>query len=183
MRSIDHSAMLRDVGLVPTIQRLAILDWIGQTRQHPTADQVLCAVRKKHPTISRATVYNTLDALTKAGMILRLNVDPSVARYDADLGPHAHFRCRVCGAIYDIEAIGETPPDVSADGHLVESIRTYAYGICASCRQKGEPTEEGARASAAPDTDGQDLANQPKDSKSPSAAVPPRPSEKEARSA
>ncbi len=125
--------MLRNVGLTPTIQRLAILDYIRRVKCHPTADEALTAVQKKFPSISRATVYNTLDALTKAGMILRLNVDPTVARYDADLGPHAHFRCRVCGEVYDI-GLGNADPLVGTiEGHQVESVRTYAYGICTSC--------------------------------------------------
>jgi len=128
--------MLREVGLVPTIQRLAVLDWLYRTKLHPTADQVYSAVRKKFPSISRATVYNTLEALTKAGMILRLSVDPTVARYDADLKPHAHFRCRVCQKIYDIEVKDGMPIDVKASGHLVESVRTYAYGVCANCLEK-----------------------------------------------
>ncbi len=138
---MDHAETLREVGLVPTIQRLAILEWLSKTQQHPTADQVLLAVRKKFPSIARATVYNTLDALTKAGTILRLNVDPSVARYDADLGPHAHFRCRICGKVYDIEADGKTPIDANADGHLIESIRTYAYGVCSECLEKYEDSD------------------------------------------
>jgi len=129
--------MLRDIGLVPTIQRLAVLDCLAKTKQHPTANQVLSTVRRQFPSISRATVYNTLDALTKAGVVLRLTVDPTVARYDADLGPHAHFRCRICGGIYDIEVRSGKPIDVRADGHLIESIRTYAYGVCAGCRAKG----------------------------------------------
>jgi Fur family peroxide stress response transcriptional regulator len=131
---MEHAETLREAGLVPTIQRLAILEWLIKTSQHPTADQVLSAVRKKFPSISRATVYNTLDALTKAGMILRLNVDPTVARYDADLDRHAHFRCRICRKVYDIAARGERPIGANADGHLVESVRTYAYGVCAECR-------------------------------------------------
>jgi Fe2+ or Zn2+ uptake regulation protein len=138
MRSVKHAEMLRDVGLVPTIQRLAVLDWLTKTRIHPTADQVLAAIRKEYPSISRATVYNTLDALTKAGMVLRLSVDPTVARYDADLGPHAHFRCRICERIYDIPLNGDGPLDGSVDGHVIESVRTYAYGVCASCQAKTE---------------------------------------------
>ena len=136
MRSDVHAEMLREVGLVPTIQRLAVLEWLCKTESHPTADQVLTAVRKKFPSISRATVYNTLDALTRAGMVLRLTVDPTATRYDADLKPHAHFRCRVCQKVYDIELKAEKPIDVNAAGHLVESVRTYAYGVCASCREK-----------------------------------------------
>ena len=137
MRSAKHAEMLREVGLVPTIQRLAVLGCLSRSKRHPTADQVLMAIRKRFPSISRATVYNTLDVLTEAKMILRLNVDPTAARYDADLCPHAHFRCRVCQKVYDIEMKDARTVDVSTDGHLVEAVRTYAYGVCASCRRKG----------------------------------------------
>jgi Fur family peroxide stress response transcriptional regulator len=191
MRSTEQSEMLREVGLVPTIQRLAILDCLSKSKLHPTADQVLLAVQRGFPSISRATVYNTLDALTKAGMVLRLNVDPAVARYDADLGPHAHFRCRVCQKVYDIEVKVRKPIDVSADGHLIESVRTYAYGVCASCRDKsGLPTDpkefpqtkKPMASSSGPPSDGEKLA-QTKKPKASSSSVPPRIHGKEARNA
>lgn len=86
--------------------------------------------------MSRATVYNTLEALTQAGLILRITVDPSVARYDADLDPHAHFRCRVCNAVYDVHIEDENTFGEEIDGHRVETVRTYAYGICANCLAK-----------------------------------------------
>jgi len=142
MRPEEQAETLRKVGLTPTIQRLAVLDWLSKTRQHPTADQVLEAVRRKYPSISRATVYNTLDALTKAGMILRLNVDPSVSRYDADLSSHAHFRCRVCGKVYDIDLEAAASGGVDCNGHRLESVQTYAYGVCAACLQDGSHAPE-----------------------------------------
>jgi len=154
MRPEEEVAMLRNVGLVPTIQRLAILDWLWKTEKHPTADQILEGVQRTYPSISRATVYNTLDVLTKAGMILRLHVEPGVARYDADLSPHAHFRCRICGKVYDLHLKTERPGSENPDGHLIESIRTYAYGICAACRKRGEaapPEKPRTPSSGAPD--------------------------------
>jgi Fur family peroxide stress response transcriptional regulator len=173
--------MLREVGLVPTIQRLAVLEWLSQTREHPTADQVLVAVQKKFPSISRATVYNTLDALTKAGMVLRLSVDPAVARYDADLVPHAHFRCRVCQKVYDIDVKHGKAIDVRADGHLVESVRTYAYGVCSSCRKKDgslllasdQTKESETPSSPVPPPTNQAKSDHPKESKARSASAPP----------
>ena len=165
MRPREHAELLREVGLVPTIQRLAILDWLSNSHQHPTADQVLAAIRNEYPSISRATVYNTLDALTKAGMVLRLSVDPAVARYDADLGPHAHFRCRICERIYDIPLDGEASLDGSTDGHLIESIRTYAYGVCSSCQEKAEMTSARSR-------DGQKGTSQKKKSATSSSPYP-----------
>jgi len=144
MRPEDQAEHLRSVGLTPTIQRLAILDYLRSVCCHPTADDVLSAIREKFPSISRATVYNTLDALRKAGVILRLSVDPSVARYDADTGPHAHFRCRACGKVYDIEIPGDDTVPEHVDGHRVESVRTYIYGTCAQCLAEGRDREEDA---------------------------------------
>jgi len=142
MRPHDQADTLRRVGLTPTIQRLAILDYLQASGCHPTADETLSAVREQFPSISRATVYNTLDSLTKVGIILRLAIDPAVARYDADLDRHAHFRCRICNRVYDINAPEEGSMFENVDGHRVESIRTYAYGICATCLANESPQEK-----------------------------------------
>jgi len=136
---------LRDAGISPTIQRLAILEYLEKTRNHPTADEVYAEVRRIYPTIARATVYNTLEALTKAGTILRLTIDPAASRYDADLEPHIHFRCRVCGALLDLPARKRRSLAGSVNGHRVESVRTYAYGVCADCLSAGERTPATSR--------------------------------------
>lgn len=136
MRQLERSDKLRELGLTPTIQRLAVLESLENTRQHPTADQVLVAVRKKFPSVSRATIYNTLEALTKAGIIQQITVDPAVARYDADLKPHAHFRCRICNTVYDIMMDKDVDLDEYVQGHHIESVRTYAYGVCEKCLKK-----------------------------------------------
>jgi Fur family peroxide stress response transcriptional regulator len=129
---------MRDAGVNPTMQRLAILEYLEGTKAHPTAEEIYSAVREKYPTIARGTVYNTLEALTKSDTILQLTVDPAAARYDADTGPHVHFRCRVCGTVHDIDAKESRCLGGEVDGHRVESVRTYAFGVCASCR--GAPT-------------------------------------------
>jgi len=157
---------LRSAGLTPTIQRVAVLEYLESTCSHPTADQVLEEVRRKHPSVSRATVYNALDALTKAHLILRLTVDPGVARYDADHSPHAHFRCRLCNTVYDIPVHDEKALGLDVDGHRVETVRTYAYGVCSACLKKtnsegslGEPTKlmqnaSQSRSASSPDDTG-----------------------------
>jgi len=143
MQSLKRSDQLREVGLTPTIQRMAVLDYLDNTRKHPTADQVLADVRKSFPSVSRGTIYNTLEALTQAGLILRITVDPSVSRYDADLEPHAHFRCRMCDTVYDIPMDREFTLEPFVQGHRIEAVRAYAYGVCEKCLTKdsGEPTE------------------------------------------
>jgi len=131
-------ARLRSAGVTPTMQRLAVLEYLERTKSHPTADEVYVEVRRTCPTIARATVYNTLEALTKADTILQLTVDPAAARYDADLGPHVHFRCRLCGVVYDIDAKQESCLGDMVKGHRVESVRTYAFGVCSSCCDAGK---------------------------------------------
>lgn len=126
-------ARLREAGVNPTMQRLAILEFLEGTKAHPTADDVYAAVHKTCPTIARATVYNTLEALTRSGTILQLTVDPGAARYDADTGPHVHFRCRLCGKVYDLEIEGNHCLNKRIEGHDVEAVHTYAFGVCASC--------------------------------------------------
>ena len=133
MRKTERSDKLRELGLTPTIQRMAVLDCLEKTKKHPTADQVLVTVRKKFPSVSRATIYNTLQALTKAGIIQQITVDPAVARYDADIGPHAHFRCRICNTVYDIVTDKDIDLGEYIAGHHVEAVRTYAYGVCSNC--------------------------------------------------
>jgi len=60
----ERSSRLRELGLTPTIQRLAVLEYLDNTDEHPTADKVYTAIRERFPTISRATVYNTLALFT-----------------------------------------------------------------------------------------------------------------------
>jgi len=157
MGNSNRSERLRTVGLKPTIQRLAILEYLEGTRSHPTADVILAHVQKRHPTISRATVYNTLEALTRAGVILRITVEPAVARYDADVRPHAHFRCRVCGMVYDLPTNARADWGAIVDGHHVESVRTYVYGVCANCHEsevspQGSNRQTERSASSVPDS-------------------------------
>jgi len=149
----------REVGLTPTIQRMAVLDCLEKTKQHPTADQVLVSVRKTFPTVSRATVYNTLEALSKAGLVLKITVDPAVARYDADTGPHAHFRCRICGTVYDVMMDEQIDLDRYIEGHHVEAVRAYAYGVCAKCLQEDPSRRKPQDSSDEPAEKPRDLRN------------------------
>ncbi len=84
---------LRDHGVRPTRQRELVYLTLARTDTHPTADELLTAVRLEDASVSQATVYNTLETLTGRGLARRL---PSRAaggpcRYDADLRPHVHL--------------------------------------------------------------------------------------------
>ncbi len=117
----------------PSVQRVAIMDYLMRHRTHPTADGIYSELSEKIPTLSRMTVYNTLKLLVEQGAVQQLSIDDKQAHYDADTTPHAHFRCNVCGMIYDVP-IPPMSPTVAAD-FVVTETHLYYRGICKKCSQ------------------------------------------------
>jgi Fur family iron response transcriptional regulator len=106
----DLIALLRSVGLQPTPQRLAVARFVLGATSHPTADQVLAKARKECPTLSRATVYNTLARLAERGLLRPQTIREGVVVFDAHTERHHHFIDEATGRIYDVpwEALSVT---------------------------------------------------------------------------
>lgn len=143
MNTETRSSKLRKLGLLPTIQRLAVLEYLEENRNHPPVEEVYRGVRERFPSISKATVYNVLDALKKAGVIQELTIAREAARYDYNPSPHPHFRCRTCGSLLDIDLPCLIRPGDDVLGHRVESVHIYLYGVCAQCqKENGQDNNE-----------------------------------------
>jgi len=97
-------AKLRKSGFRVTPQRLAICGAILSSKEHPTADQIYAKVKNKYPTMSLATVYQTLHLLSQIGLLQELGFGDCVSRYDADISPHINIVCKKCGKIHDYKA-------------------------------------------------------------------------------
>jgi len=95
-------AILRQCGIHPTPQRMAVVAYILDTASHPSADQVLEAVRRQCPTISRATVYNTLNLLVEKRLLKTQLLREGTVVFDSHVTQHHHFIDEETGAIYDI---------------------------------------------------------------------------------
>jgi Fur family peroxide stress response transcriptional regulator len=134
----EGSARLRDLGLVPTVQRLAVLERLENVRSHPTAEEVYRVLKDRFPSISKATVYNALEALKRVGAVQELTIDREAARYDATASPHPHFLCRTCDTLVDIELPCPIRPGDRILGHRVEAVHTYLYGVCATCAERAK---------------------------------------------
>lgn len=126
--------ILRRSGLRVTAPRKAVLDVLRSSGEHPTADLVEQAVNRRYPRVSRASVYNVLRSLKRAGLVAELVLDDAVARYDVNLGPHHHFVCRKCRCVEDVpsEALVPLPPP-SLPGRVVEGASVVLRGLCAAC--------------------------------------------------
>lgn len=93
---------LKNLGMRVTPQRLAISRYMDGRTDHPTAQQVLAALKPEYPSLSLTTVYDTLNSLVSAGAISRLaDVAGVGARYDGDPTPHVNIICSTCGAVLD----------------------------------------------------------------------------------
>ena len=95
---------LREKGFRVTPQRLAICEFVLSSREHPTVDYVYHVVRKEYPTLSLATVYQTLHMLVAIGMLQELGFGNGISRYDPDNSPHINIVCRSCGKIQDYKS-------------------------------------------------------------------------------
>jgi Fe2+ or Zn2+ uptake regulation protein len=127
--------MAQSKGLKMTPQRRAIMDFLQQAANHPTADEVLIAVNEKFPMTSRATVYNTLNWLKEEGLIQEVFEGGSV-RFDPNTDRHHHFICRACGRVEDVDCdlVGEVTVSALPGRHKVEHFEVTLRGLCAGCR-------------------------------------------------
>jgi Fur family transcriptional regulator, peroxide stress response regulator len=143
----------RAAGIAVTPQRLAIFRRLAETDRHPSAEELYAAVRREMPTLSLATVYKTLDTLATIGLVRPVSRLGARGRWDANLAPHHHLVCTVCGKVTDVmeprlEAAARPAAAVAARhgfeaaGHSVE-----IFGRCAACRgrrrTRSSPQHEG----------------------------------------
>lgn len=99
----EIEVMLRKAGLQPTAQRIAICRYVFCEADHPTAEDVKRWADQHLPKISLATVYNTLSALTKAGLLLELKLSHSDSVvYDVNTERHFHFLDEKTGKLFDV---------------------------------------------------------------------------------
>src|SRR5688500_4321268 len=94
--------LLRQHGVQPSAQRLAVASYVLATADHPSAEQIFARVKKRLPTLSRATVYNTLNLFVKKGLLRELVLAEGKVVFDPKLGRHHHFIDEHTGRIYDV---------------------------------------------------------------------------------
>lgn len=109
----DLKVMLRDVGLRPTRQRIA-LGWLlfGRGHRHLTAEVLFEEAVKAKVPVSLATIYNTLHQFTEAGLLREVAVDGSRTYFDTNNSEHHHYFVEGEEAVFDIPAkvaVGELP--------------------------------------------------------------------------
>ena len=129
---------LTEHGVKPSVQRLAVMEYLMEHHTHPTVDEIYSALLPNMPTLSKTTVYNTLKLLTEQGAAIQLTIDERNVCFDADTSAHAHFLCTRCGRVFDIP-LRHSSLEIEAgipSGFITEQTAVYYRGCCCQCAEQ-----------------------------------------------
>src|SRR5580704_3321516 len=125
---------LEEKGLRCTPQRYAVMAFLMDHNSHPTAAETFEAVNRVDPRSSRATTYNNLRDLVKAGLVREVAIEGRAARFDAKDIQHHHFICERCGNVEDIKWFDVPRPRSSSLGkRILRECELILRGLCAKC--------------------------------------------------
>lgn len=140
-------ALFEKNGLRNTSQRRDVYEYLIKTSSHPTARQIFEQLKPDHPTLSLATVYNTLDLLVGAGLINALGeIGDNQVHFDGDTSSHANLACTECFKIVDVpeEKTVAVNSAIKETGFSIYGSRVVYYGICPECQLKHNQEIKGA---------------------------------------
>ena len=121
-------------GLRCTAQRYAVMAFLMDHKGHPTAAEIFQAVNRMDPRSSRATTYNNLRDLVKAGLVREVAVEGRAGRFDATGTRHHHFICDRCGSVEDVDWYDVPKPASRSLGkRVVRECQLIFRGLCAKC--------------------------------------------------
>lgn len=124
---------LKESGFKKTPQRMAILGFLDGNLDHPTAQQIYKKLKPDYPSLSRATVYNTLQILVDLNLIKEHKFSKNRVHFDPDTSPHHHFICESCDHIIDVHENLTEDFFSFPTNHQVDRVNLTAYGICQNC--------------------------------------------------
>jgi Fe2+ or Zn2+ uptake regulation protein len=126
--------LLSAKNIKPSHQRVRIMEYLLQhNRAHPTVEQIFEFLRKELPSLSKTTIYNTLNVFVEAGLVNVVNIDEAESRYDVITETHGHFRCENCGMISDFQLNMNELITSELCGFKITGKDVYFKGICPKC--------------------------------------------------
>lgn len=126
----------------PSFQRIKIMEYLVSSQGHPTVDEIFNSLQQKIPTLSKTTVYNTLNLLIDANLVRVVTIEDTQTRYDLIINNHGHFKCDNCGMIYNFEIDVDKCQPENLEGFQVREKNVYFRGTCANCLADAKTTDE-----------------------------------------
>jgi Fe2+ or Zn2+ uptake regulation protein len=136
-------AALRATGRRVTMPRLLVHRHLRAANRHVTAEQVYAELAQQIPSLSAATVYDTLDLLDELGLIRRVSTPRGATTYDSRTDDHHHMICRACGRMEDLDVdvdTGAAENAAHAAGFDPAFAQLTVSGLCSACRTERTPS-------------------------------------------
>ena len=141
--------LLKDKNIKITSQRLEILKYLDNNRKHQSVEEIYNILKEKNPSLSKTTVYNSLQLLVKEGIIKSMSISNSELRYDFDNQNHHHFLCKKCGKIIDVDMKCKkcyvknyndlqcpSVAELIKKGYIIDELHGYFKGLCSECKKR-----------------------------------------------
>ena len=135
---------LQEHGLRPTEARRLVLSLLSANNDHPNTDGIIRSLQDKGFPVSIATLYQNLDKLVEAGLLIRIKGPDGLMRFDANLAPHHHLVCDYCGKMVDVKMkrvsqLKGNPvafqPGISLEGWTIDNLKIEYQGTCPNCHK------------------------------------------------
>jgi Fur family ferric uptake transcriptional regulator len=121
---------------------MAVYRTVAETPGHPAAETIATGARVLIGTLSTQAVYDTLHALTRVGLLRRIELAGGPTRFETRVADnHHHLVCRSCGAAHDIDGVqGAAPCLLPADagGFEIDEAEVTFWGLCPACQVEDE---------------------------------------------
>jgi Fur family peroxide stress response transcriptional regulator len=143
-RIAQIAQQFRERGYRVTPQRMAIVQAVLESSEHPTAEEVYRKVSDSFPMLSLATVYKTLEMLKTLGEIVEIPVKGQV-HYESNLRPHVHLICERCHKVMDWgeEIVLPIPKEtIESSGFYPRYYLVEVHGLCSQCQSESNSVPE-----------------------------------------
>ena len=138
MMNTNHVDILHRAGLRVTPQRIAICEFLASTDTHPTSNDIYEQLKNRYPSLSLATIYNTMDILVGMGYVNVLGtIGDDKVHFDGNTSPHVNLACIQCHKIVDMQSdlVDQLDSEINQNsGYRVLGARVLYYGICPQCQ-------------------------------------------------
>lgn len=132
----DVGEFLKNNNIKPSYQRMRIFEYLLGTKEHPTVDMIYKDLVNEIPTLSKTTVYNTLNIFVESGIVSKITIEENETRYDADVSIHGHFKCDKCQKVLDFATDLKVLDIKALEKYQINQKHLYFRGICADCLRK-----------------------------------------------
>src|SRR2546422_6463740 len=131
-----------------TVQRRVVVTALLNAHRHVTAEELAQTIHKDHPEIATTTVYRTLEALERQGVVQHAHLGHGPAAYHLAEEDHLHLVCESCGTVTEVPRVVYDPLQrrLARDfGFTIAPHHFAVYGRCESCTDKPARPHSGNR--------------------------------------